>query len=76
MMIDNEDRERLSRIEATQAAHSEQLAAIKANQADIKTTLGQVMQVLIKLTSDVAEIKGRATDTPHRQRIWRTARAG
>ncbi|CAK0774458.1 hypothetical protein WCLP8_5160002 [uncultured Gammaproteobacteria bacterium] len=55
--------ERLARIEATQAAHGEQLAAIRISQADIKSSLGQVMQVLIKLTSDVAEIKGRAGGT-------------
>ncbi len=47
-----------------QVAQGDYLAEIRAGQADIKAMLGQRLPMLIKLTGDVGEIKGRASDAP------------
>lgn len=74
-MGDNERLEHLEQqvaeIKATQAAHGETLASLKGTQtaqgetlSDIRTTLGQIMGLLMRMGSDIGELRGKAADAP------------
>jgi len=69
--MDDDVKQRLAAIEAKQDAQAGQLTrleviqdAMRATQADIKGTLGQVMSLLMAMSSDVSEIKGKIADMP------------
>ncbi|MEI8395144.1 MAG: hypothetical protein WCF85_10440 [Rhodospirillaceae bacterium] len=56
--------EQIAEIKAVQAVQGEQILEIKALQADIKTTLGQFLPIMLRLLNDVGENKGRAEGVP------------
>lgn len=55
MVEDNN--ERLARIET-------EIGALKTGQADIRSTLSQLMTLLVRVSADIGEIKGRIADAP------------
>lgn len=48
---------RLARIESD-------IESLKVGQSDIKATLAQIMTLLVRISTDLGEVRGKAADTP------------